>query len=244
MSIIIGRKPVLEALKADVDIEQIICSFGLKGESISQILNLARKKGIKIKEYSNQKFKELVQDQNSQGIAAVKSSYNYSSLQEVISKSKKSPLPLLLLLDSIQDPHNLGAIIRTAESAGVDGIVITIHNSAAITSTVEKTSAGAVSHVKIAQITNLNQTIKTLKEQGFWVVGSYLSNNTQDYTTIDYKIPIAIIMGNEEKGLHKHAAENCDFLASIPMLGKIQSLNVSVATGVLLYEIIRQRSIQ
>ncbi|MBU2505674.1 MAG: 23S rRNA (guanosine(2251)-2'-O)-methyltransferase RlmB [Bacteroidetes bacterium] len=244
MSIIIGRKPVLEALKADVDIEQIICSFGLKGESISQILNLARKKGIKIKEYSNQKFKELVQDQNSQGIAAVKSSYIYSSLQEVISKSKKSPLPLLLLLDSIQDPHNLGAIIRTAESAGVDGIVITIHNSAAITSTVEKTSAGAVSHVKIAQITNLNQTIKTLKEQGFWVVGSYLSNNTQDYTTIDYKIPIAIIMGNEEKGLHKHAAENCDFLASIPMLGKIQSLNVSVATGVLLYEIIRQRSIQ
>ncbi|MBU0558428.1 MAG: 23S rRNA (guanosine(2251)-2'-O)-methyltransferase RlmB [Bacteroidetes bacterium] len=244
MSIIIGRKPVLEALKADVDIEQIICSFGLKGESISQILNLARKKGIKIKEYSNQKFKELVQDQNSQGIAAVKSSYIYSSLQEVISKSKKSPLPLLLLLDSIQDPHNLGAIIRTAESAGVDGIVITTHNSAAITSTVEKTSAGAVSHVKIAQITNLNQTIKTLKEQGFWVVGSYLSNNTQDYTTIDYKIPIAIIMGNEEKGLHKHAAENCDFLASIPMLGKIQSLNVSVATGVLLYEIIRQRSIQ
>ncbi|MCJ7650609.1 MAG: 23S rRNA (guanosine(2251)-2'-O)-methyltransferase RlmB, partial [Candidatus Lokiarchaeota archaeon] len=149
--------------------------------------------------------------------------------------------PLLLILDSIQDTHNVGAILRTADCSGVSGIIITKHNSAPINETVVKTSAGATEHVKICQVNNLSQAIKELKDNGFWIVGSSLEGS-KPYTEVDYKIPIAVIVGNEEKGIKKLTAENCDFLVYIPMKGKIQSLNVSVATGILLFEILRQRS--
>ncbi|MCF8241714.1 MAG: 23S rRNA (guanosine(2251)-2'-O)-methyltransferase RlmB [Melioribacteraceae bacterium] len=242
MQFIIGRKPVIEALESDIPLEQIYISFGQQGSIIYKIKNLAKKKGIKFSELSTKKFKEIEKGKNSQGIIAIKSSQNYYSLEEIISSAKSSKFPLLLLLDSIQDPHNVGAILRTAEASGVDGVIITTHNSAPITETVEKTSAGALSHLKICKVHNLNQAIKQIKDEGFWVVGSYLSERTQHYTEVDYKMPVGLIVGNEEKGLHKLVAENCDFLVSIPMLGKIQSLNVSVATGVILYEIVRQRN--
>ena len=148
--------------------------------------------------------------------------------------------PLILILDEIQDPHNVGAILRSAECSGVNGVILTKHNSATITSTVTKTSAGATEHLKICQVNNLSQTIDELKEKGFWIVGSSLEN-AKNYTEVDYKIPIALIVGNEEKGIRKLTASKCDFLVKIPMSGKIQSLNVSVATGILLFEILRQR---
>ena len=179
---------------------------------------------------------------NHQGVVAAKAFQKFYELNEVIDNSKKSKYPLLLILDSIQDPHNVGAIIRTAEASGVDGILTTIHNSAPINETVEKTSAGALSYSKICRINNVAQTIDILKQEGFWIIGSSLQNSKK-YTEIDYKIPVAVIMGNEEKGIRKLAASKCDFLINIPMKGNIQSLNVSVATGVLLYEILRQRSL-
>ncbi len=240
MNKIYGRKPVLEAINAGVDLEVIYIAFGQQGDIIHKIFTAAKKNGIKITQLSVQKFNELARDANSQGVIALKSNTEFFELDDLIQSSKKSKFPLLLLLDSIQDPHNLGAIFRTAECAGVDGVIITTNQSSPITETVEKISAGAVSHLKICKVTNLVRTIEILKKENFWVVGSSLTNS-KDYTAIDYKMSVALVVGNEEKGLRKLVAESCDFLAEIPMLGKIDSLNVSVATGVLLFEIIRQQ---
>lgn len=253
MKLIIGRKPVLEALNSDEQISQVYILFGQEGGIINAIRVAAKKRGIKINQIPQDKFRQLVKDKNAQGVIAVKSSQKFYTLQEIIKFSKNknlqthsfnkslSEVPLLLILDSIQDTHNVGAILRTAECSGVDGVIVTKHNSAPINETVVKTSAGASELVKICQVNNLANTIDELKREGFWIVGSYLGNS-KPYTEIDYKIPVALVVGNEEKGIRKLTADKCDFLVHIPMKGKIQSLNVSVATGILLFEILRQRS--
>lgn len=238
---IIGRKPVLEALKSNQQLEKIFLLYGSSGEIINQIIGLARSRGIKVVESSSEKFNLVAGKTVHQGVAAVKSSIDYKSLEEIIQHSKKFTYPLLVILDSIQDPHNLGAIIRTCEGAGVHGIIITKHNSASINETVEKTSAGAVSHMLIHQAGNINHVIKNLKANDFWIVGAALENS-KNYCEVDYKCPVALVLGNEEKGIRRLVAENCDFVVKIPMQGKIQSLNVSVSTGVILYEILRQRN--
>lgn len=242
MQKIFGRKPVLEALKSKADIEQIYLQYGQHGSIIDQIKKLANQNNVKLSQISPQKFNQLTDEKNTQGIIALKSMFNYSEIDDILIEAEKSEFPLLLLLDSIQDPHNFGAIIRTAECAGVDGIFTTIKNSASVNNTVEKTSAGAISHTKICRVNNLVNTIEILKQSGYWIVGSKLGNS-QNYTTIDYKQPIAIVIGNEEKGIRHLVSEKCDFLAEIPMKGKIQSLNVSVATGILLFEVLRSRSV-
>ena len=242
MSLIIGRKPVLEALNSDEEVSQVFILFGQEGGIIEAIRVAAKKKGIKVNQVPFEKFRQITQSKIAQGVAASKSEQKYYDLYEIISESKKSQYPLLLILDSIQDTHNVGAILRSADCSGVDGIIITKNNSAPINETVVKTSAGASEHVKITLINNLAQTIDELKQKGFWIVGSYLEG-AKDYTKIDYKVPIAVIVGNEEKGIRKLTADKCDHLVRIPMKGKIQSLNVSVATGILLFEILRQRSI-
>ena len=242
MSLIIGRKPVLEALNSDEEVSQVFILFGQEGGIIDAIRVAAKKKGIKVNQVPFEKFRQITQSKIAQGVAASKSEQKYYDLYEIISESKKSQYPLLLILDSIQDTHNVGAILRSADCSGVDGIIITKNNSAPINETVVKTSAGASEHVKITLINNLAQTIDELKQKGFWIVGSYLEG-AKDYTKVDYKVPIALIVGNEEKGIRKLTADKCDYLVRIPMKGKIQSLNVSVATGVLLFEILRQRSI-
>jgi 23S rRNA (guanosine2251-2'-O)-methyltransferase len=242
VSLIIGRKPVLEALNSDEEVSQVFILFGQEGGVIEAIRVAAKKKGIKVNQVPFEKFRQITQSKIAQGVAASKSEQKYYDLYEIISESKKSAFPLLLILDSIQDTHNVGAILRSADCSGVDGIIITKNNSAPINETVVKTSAGASEHVKITLINNLAQTIDELKQKGFWIVGSYLEG-AKDYTKVNYKIPIAVIVGNEEKGIRKLTADKCDHLVRIPMKGKIQSLNVSVATGVLLFEILRQRSI-
>ncbi len=242
MSLIIGRKPVLEALNSDEEVSQVFILFGQEGGIIEAIRVAAKKKGIKVNQVPFEKFRQITQSKIAQGVAASKSEQKYYDLYEIISESKKSQYPLLLILDSIQDTHNVGAIFRSADCSGVDGIIITKNNSAPINETVVKTSAGASEHVKITLINNLAQTIDELKQKGFWIVGSYLEG-AKDYTKVDYKVPIAVIVGNEEKGIRKLTADKCDHLVRIPMKGKIQSLNVSVATGVMLFEILRQRSI-
>lgn len=241
MKLIIGRKPVLEAINSGEEVEQVYILYGQKGPAIFEIQKLAKQRGVKVTELPMAKFSAISADPHTQGVIATKSTQVYYDLEELIKRAKASEdLPLLLVLDSIQDPHNLGAILRSAECAGVDGIIITKHNSASVTETVVKTSAGASEHVLISKVNNLSQALKELKEQGFWIVGSYLEGS-KDYAEVDYKMPMALVMGNEEKGLRRLTAENCDFLVRIPMKGKIQSLNVSVATGVMLFEIARQR---
>ena len=240
MNIIIGRKPVLEALNSNEEVEQVYILFGQQGGIINAIRVAAKKRGIKCNQIPLERFKTYSPDKNSQGVIALKQDFRFSTLDEILAESKKNSLPLILILDEIQDPHNVGAILRSAECSGVNGIILTKHNSATITSTVTKTSAGATEHLKICQVNNLSQTIDELKEKGFWIVGSSLEN-AKNYTEVDYKIPIALIVGNEEKGIRKLTASKCDFLVKIPMGGIIQSLNVSVATGILLFEILRQR---
>ena len=241
MSLIIGRKPVLEALNSDEEVSQVFILFGQEGGIIEAIRVAAKKKGIKVNQVPFEKFRQITQSKIAQGVAASKSEQKYYDLYEIINESKKSQYPLLLILDSIQDTHNVGAILRSADCSGVDGIIITKNNSAPINETVVKTSSGASEHVKITLINNLAQTIDELKQKGFWIVGSYLEG-ARDYTKVDYKVPIAVIVGNEEKGIRKLTADKCDHLVRIPMKGKIQSLNVSVATGILLFEILRQRN--
>ncbi|MDR3626758.1 MAG: 23S rRNA (guanosine(2251)-2'-O)-methyltransferase RlmB [Ignavibacteriaceae bacterium] len=240
MNIIVGRKPVLEAINSGEQIEQVYILHGQKGPAIDAIRIASKKRGIKCNEISNDKLRTITTHPNAQGVAASKTEQKYYSLSEIISTSKQSSYPLVLILDSIQDTHNLGAILRTAECSGVDGIIITKHNSAPVNDTVAKTSAGATEHVKICVVNNLAQAMKELRDSGFWIAGSSL-DNSKDYSAVDFKIPLALVVGNEEKGIRKLTADNCDFLINIPMKGKIQSLNVSVATGILLFEVLRQR---
>lgn len=241
MSLIVGRKPVLEAINSGEEIEQVYILYGQKGGIVDVIRIAAKKRVIKVNQITPEKFKALTDHPNPQGIIARKSSHKFNDIEEIISSSKNKQYPLLLLLDSIQDTHNLGAILRSAECSDVDGVIITKYNSAPINETVIKTSAGATEYLKIAQVNNLVQAIKLLKDNGFWIAGSSLENS-KTYTDVDYKIPLALVLGNEEKGIRRLTAETCDILINIPMKGKIQSLNVSVAAGIILFEILRQRN--
>jgi 23S rRNA (guanosine2251-2'-O)-methyltransferase len=242
MNIITGRKPVLEAINSGEEVEQVFILYGQKGGIIDAIRIASKKRGIKCSEVKKERFISIASSTNTQGVAAAKSSFKFYSVEDIIANSKKSKYPLIVILDSIQDPHNVGAILRTAECAGAQGIIITKHNSASINQTVVKTSAGATEHLKISIINNLSQSLRLLKDNGFWIAGSSLEHS-KNYSDFDYKIPIALIVGNEEKGIRRLTAENCDFLVKIPMKGEIQSLNVSVAAGILLFEILRQRDL-
>ena len=243
MSLIIGRKPVLEAINSGEEIEQVYILYGQHGGIVEAIRIAAKKKGIKCNLIPLERFRLLTNNPNAQGVAAKKSEQKFYQLEEIISYSKKNKYPLLLILDSIQDTHNAGAIIRTAECSGVGGIILTKHNSAPINEIVIKTSAGATEHIKLCQVTNLAQTLKQLKEEGFWIIGSSLSEGSKVYTEVDYKIPLALVFGNEEKGIRRLTIDNCDLVIKIPMEGKIQSLNVSVSAGIILFEILRQRGL-
>lgn len=241
MKLIVGRKPVLDAINAGEKIESVFILFGQQGPIIDAIRIACTQREITCKQVKLEKYQSLVKNVNAQGVVAVGSEVIYFSLKDIINGAKANPknkFPLLLIIDSIQDTHNLGAILRTAECAGVDGIILTKFNSAPINETVMKTSAGAVNHLKICLVGNVVQAIQELKESGFWIIGSTL-NNSKFYDEIDYNFPSALIVGNEEKGMRKLVADQCDFLVKIPMKGKVQSLNVSVATGVLLFNITR-----
>ena len=240
MNIIIGRKPVLEAINSGEEIEQVYILFGQQGGIIKAITIAAKKRGIKVNQIPVARFKEYSDEKNAQGVLAIKPQFKYSSLQQIIEKSKQSKLPLLLALDEIQDPHNLGAILRSAECSGVDGVILTKHKSASINSTVVKTSAGATEHLMICQVNNLANALDELKKENFWIVGSSLKD-AKDYSEIGYNIPVVLVVGNEEKGIRKLTSDKCDFLVKIPMKGKLQSLNVSVATGILLFQILNKR---
>ena len=242
--IIYGRKPVIEAIRAGKSIEKILIAVEIKSQVISEITALARKNNVSVERISKQKLGEQAKNFNTQGVIAVIKSQSYASIEDILNKSKElNEPPLLALLDGIEDPQNLGAIIRSAEGAGLHGIILPKRRSAGLTSTVVKTSAGASNYVLTAQVSNLNYTIDSLKKNNVWIAGTD-QNADQYFTEVDLSGPLAIVIGAEGSGIHRLVKENCDFLVSIPMFGKMNSLNASVAAALLFFEARRQRQLK
>lgn len=246
---IYGRNPVIEAIRNDAPIEKIYLQFGIDEKLRNDIIIKAKKKKISCSQIDKQKFlaleREITGKNNiSQGIIAIKGTVKYLTLEELISASFVTEKnPIIILLDEINDPHNLGAIARTAECSGATGIIITERNSAPITPTAIKASAGALEYLPVAKQSSVIQTIEILKENGFWVIGTEVNAEIM-YDELDYEMPICLIMGNEGKGISKAVLKHCDYIIKLPVLGKVQSLNVSVAAGIVLYEILRKRIIK
>ncbi|MGD0590526.1 MAG: 23S rRNA (guanosine(2251)-2'-O)-methyltransferase RlmB [Bacteroidota bacterium] len=240
-NLIVGRQPVLEALKSRQPIERILILHGTSGSHIDQAKQLARKLAIPVKETDKERFAELADDTQAQGIIAIIDSYRYVEIEEIFAiAQKKNESPFILVLDEIEDPHNLGALIRSAECAGVHGVIIPLHNAASVNSTVVKTSAGATAHLPIARVTNIAQTLDELKKAGVWIVGTEMKNDKLYYDH-DYRGSLAIVIGNEGKGIRRLVKEKCDFLVNIPMHGKIESLNASVAGALVMFEAAKGR---
>ncbi len=235
-----GRNAVMEALKNDREIDTILIKKGETEGSLQKIIAMAKDKKIIIKTVDKRKLDELSADKNHQGVIAFVTSYEYHDLDEVLENFTPGE-GFFLVLDEIEDPHNLGAIIRSAECAGVDAIIIPKRRSAQVTTTVEKTSAGATSLVKIVRVSNLVQAIEKLKQKNIWVYSLDMTGPT--YSQTDLKGNIALVVGNEGKGISRLIKEKSDHIISIPMKGQIQSLNASVAASVIMFEANRQRGI-
>lgn len=236
-----GRNAVLELLESGRDINKILVAKGEKHGSIYKILSIAKKRKIIITEVERNKLNQIAQTSNNQGVIAIVPPFNYCDVDDILKLSKKkNEMPFILILDGIEDPHNLGSIIRTAETAGVHGIIIPKRRAASVNSTVSKVSAGAIEYMKIARVNNINETIRYLKEQDIWICGTDMDTNII-YTKQDYRMPLAIVIGSEGFGMSRLVKENCDFLVKIPMKGKITSLNASVSAGIIMYEVLRQR---
>lgn len=238
--LIVGRNPVNEALKSGKSIDTIYVDPEAGG-SISVITRIARERGIVIKSVSSQKLTQMCQGASHQGIIASGACAEYVSVEDILAVSKrKGTEPFIIICDEIEDPHNLGAIIRTAEAAGADGIIIPKRRSASLNATVYKTSAGAASWLPVARVANLGAAIDTLKAQGIWVYGTDASG--AEYTDTSFTGAIALVIGSEGFGMGRLIREKCDHLVKLPMNGKITSLNASVAAGIFMYEAVRQRA--
>ena len=239
--IIEGRNAVIEALRAGVAMDKIYIARGETDATLGHIAAAAREKGVVVVDADRRKLDGMSRTHAHQGVIALAAVREYVSVESILqSAADKGENPLLVICDEISDPHNLGAIIRTAECAGAHGVVIPKRRSAGLTAVVAKTSAGAVAHVPVARVPNIPSLLKDLKKQGVWVFGTAADGNTTLYDA-DLKGPAAIVIGSEGEGMTRLAAENCDFLVSIPMRGKLNSLNASAAAAILLYEAVRQR---
>jgi 23S rRNA (guanosine2251-2'-O)-methyltransferase len=235
-----GKNPVLEALRSDVTIEKIMIAKGRRETGNAEIFELAKERNIKVQLVDRKKLDYSTKTGNHQGIIAVATSFSYYEPQQMIQKAQElGEDPFIVVLDQITDPHNFGAIIRTAVACGVHGIIITKNRSVDLTPIVVKASAGAVEHIMIGKVTNLTQTLQELKQAGLWIGGADLDGETFYKTNL--KGPLALVIGSEGKGIGRLVKENCDFAISIPMYGNIDSLNASVAAGVLFCEAARQR---
>ena len=235
-----GRNTVKEAIKSGRAIDRLyVLEEG--DRRLSEIVGLAKQNKLVVVNCSRKKLDMLSKTGSHQGVIAMCAATEYVSVEDILSEAKqKSEDPFIVIADGVTDPHNLGAVIRTACAAGAHGLIIPKRRSCGITETVEKVASGAVENLKIAKVSNLNDTVKLLKENGVWVAGTDVSGEKDIYSR-DMTGPIALIVGSEGEGMSELLKKNCDFLVKIPMLGKIQSLNASVATGIVLYEIVRQR---
>jgi len=240
MANIYGLLPVLEALRAGTKrIDRIVIADGARDSRLRQLIEAARSAGVPVRREPRVTLDRLTQNGNHQGVLAITSAADYADADDLLTSI--TPQTLFVLLDGVEDPHNLGAIIRTAECAGAAGVVVPERRAAHLTDIVAKTSAGAVNYLPVARVTNLAAFIESLKRRNVWVIGVEQSGET-NYHEFDYSGPIALVFGGEGSGLHRLVRERCDMVVSIPMRGKVSSLNVSVAVGVVLFEASRQRN--
>ncbi|NSB11838.1 23S rRNA (guanosine(2251)-2'-O)-methyltransferase RlmB [Clostridium beijerinckii] len=239
--IVIGRNAVIEALRGERTIETLYISNSKLEGSIKTIVGLAKENRILIKEVDKRKLDSMCGGEVHQGVIAKVTPYKYSEVSDILDLAgKRGEAPFIVILDEIEDPHNLGSIVRTAELFGVHGIILPKRRSASVSTTVYKSSVGAIEHVKIAKVTNLNSTIEELKEKGIWIYGADIRAEEYSYQ-VDFGGPCAVIIGNEGRGISKLTVEKCDKLIKIPMVGKINSLNASVAGGIIMYEVLKGR---
>lgn len=243
--VIAGKHSVTEALRSGRTINKIWIADNAQKHLIMPIVAEARKLGIVIQNVDKRKLDQLVPGVQHQGVVAQAAPHAYVDVDDILKIAEdKGEAPFLLILDEIEDPHNLGSILRTADCTGAHGVILPKRRSAQITATVSKTSAGAVEYVPVARVTNLAQTIEQLKEMGVWVVGTVVDAMEDIYDTNVFNGPVAIVIGNESKGMGRLIREKCDVLVKLPMNGQINSLNASVAAGVVMYEVLRRRHLQ
>ena len=236
-----GRNAVIELLESKKDINKIYVTKGEKNGSIGKIIAMAKEEKVIVVEKDRRQMEEMAQSENFQGVIAIVPPFEYCEVEDILQYAEeREENPFVLILDGIEDTHNLGAIIRTAETAGVHGIIIPKRRAAMVNATVSKVACGAVEYMKIARVNNINESINKLKQAGLWICGTSLDTEKY-YFNQDLTGPLGIVIGNEGKGMSELTTKNCDFLVKIPMMGKIESLNASVSTGIILFEALKQR---
>ena len=240
---IAGKNPVLEALRSGREINKLWIAEGVKKTGINEVLDLARERGVLVQFVPKKKVDQLT-DANHQGIVASVAAYQYAELDDLFNAaSAKNEDPFFLILDELEDPHNLGSIMRTADAIGVHGIIIPKRRAVGLTAVVAKASTGAIEHVPVVRVTNLAQTVDELKDRGIWIAGTD-AKGSSDYRHMDATLPLAIIIGSEGRGMSRLLKDKCDFLYHLPMIGHVNSLNASVAAALLMYEVYRKRQNQ
>ncbi len=239
---IYGTNPVFEALNSGREIDKIFILEGARHSRLAEITALAKKRGIHYTLVNRKKLDDLAEGGNHQGVLAFAAMHSYAEIEDILAEARaKNEPPFILIAEGLKDPHNLGSIIRCANAAGAHGVIIPKNRSVGLNSTVAKVSAGAIEYTKVARVTNIGAAIDKLKEAGLWVAGTALEESSL-YTDADLTGALAIVIGSEGEGLTRLTREKCDFLVKIPMLGQAESLNASVAAGILLYESVRQRN--
>jgi 23S rRNA (guanosine2251-2'-O)-methyltransferase len=237
---IIGKNPVIEALKSERDINKILIAEGSQSGQMQQVIGMAKEANVIVQFVPKKKIDQLA-DGNHQGVIAQVAAYEYAEIDDLFAAAeKKNEAPFFLLLDEIEDPHNLGSIMRTADASGAHGIIIPKRRAVGLTTTVAKLSTGAIEYIPVARVTNMAQTIDELKERGVWIAGTDASAE-QDFRQIDGTLPLGLVIGSEGKGMGRLIRDKCDFLLSLPMVGHVTSLNASVAAALLMYEVHRKR---
>ncbi len=240
-NIVFGRNSVREALRGDRKPDKVIFVNGEKTPPLAELFALAKKSGAVVQTADRKRLDQMCGGQNHQGVVAIVPAKEYASVQDILDAAQaKGEEPFIILLDGIEDPHNLGSIIRSAECAGAHGIIIPKNRAVGVTPTVMKVSSGAAEYMPVARVTNINHTIDDLKKQGIWVAGADM--NGDDYTTAPLSGAIALVIGAEGAGISRLTREKCDFIVSLPVLGHIDSLNAAVAAGILIYEVRRRRN--
>jgi len=237
---IIGRNPIIEVLKSEREINKIWIAEGSQKGSMTKIIQLAKEQGIQTQFVPKKKIDQMVEG-NHQGVVAQVAAYKYAEIDDLFQKAaERNEDPFFLLLDEIEDPHNLGSILRTADAVGAHGVIIPKRRAVGLTATVAKSSTGAIEHIPVARVTNLARAIDDIKERGVWVAGTD-AKGKDDYRNIDGNMPLCLVIGSEGKGVGRLIKEKCDFLIHLPMKGKVTSLNASVAASLLMYEVYRKR---
>lgn len=240
--LIVGKNPVIEALRSGHSINKLWISETAQRGQMNQIVQLAKENGVQFLFVPKKKLELIANTQNHQGVVAQVAAYQYAEIEDLfLTAQEREEEPFFVILDEIEDPHNLGSIIRTADAAGAHGIIIPKRRAAGLTATVAKASTGAIEYVPIVRVTNIARTMDDLKKRGLWFAGTDAKGD-QDFRQASYDLPIGLVIGSEGKGLSRLVKEKCDFLLSVPMKGKVSSLNASVAASLLMYEVLRKRN--